>query len=81
MSDTTLLIRPVTAVDDDRLWAMLEPVFRAGDTYALDPAINRAEALAWWRGGTHRAFMLEDGGWALGTYYICPNQQGGGAHV
>ena len=81
MSDTTLLIRPVTEVDDDRLWMMLEPVFRAGDTYAIDPAISRADALAWWRGGTHRAFMLEDGGQALGSYYICPNQQGGGAHV
>lgn len=81
MSDQTLLIRPVTEADEDRLWEMLEPVFRAGDTYALDPAISRADALAWWRGGTHHAFILEDGAQALGTYYICPNQQGGGAHV
>ncbi|WP_342715486.1 GNAT family N-acetyltransferase [Natronohydrobacter thiooxidans] len=81
MNDPNLLIRPVTAADDDRLWAMLEPVFRAGDSYALDPAISRADALNWWRGGTHRAFMLDDGVQSLGSYYICPNQQGGGAHV
>ena len=60
---------------------MLEPVFRAGDTYAIDPAISRADALAWWRGGTHSAALAEAGGVALGSYYICPNQQGGGAHV
>lgn len=84
MSETDqdgLVIRPVTDTDDPALWAMLEPVFRAGDTYAIDPAINRADALAWWRGGTHGAFLLEDGARALGSYYICPNQQGGGAHV
>jgi ribosomal protein S18 acetylase RimI-like enzyme len=27
-------------------------------------------------------FVMEDGtGRAMGSYYICPNQQGGGAHV
>lgn len=81
MSEPTLLIRPVTEADDDRLWSMLEPVFRAGDTYALDPSISRADALNWWRGGTHQAFILDDGVQPLGTYYICPNQHGGGAHV
>ena len=60
---------------------MLEPVFRAGDTYAVDPAITRDDALTYWCGGTHTAYIAERGGAALGSYYICPNQQGGGAHV
>ena len=60
---------------------MLEPVFRAGDTYAVDPGIGRDAALDFWCGGTHRAFMAEAEGVALGSYYICPNQGGGGAHV
>ena len=60
---------------------MLEPVFRAGDTYAIDPAITRDAALAFWCGGTHSAFVAEKDGAALGSYYICPNQQGGGRHV
>ncbi|MCH8466412.1 MAG: GNAT family N-acetyltransferase [Roseinatronobacter sp.] len=61
---------------------MLEPVFRAGETYAIDRTISREAALTWWRSGTHQAFVMEDGaGKALGSYYICPNQQGGGAHV
>ena len=28
-------IRPATRADDDAIWAMLEPVIRGGDTYAL----------------------------------------------
>jgi GNAT superfamily N-acetyltransferase len=78
---TDVQIRPATEADDPALWAMLKPVFRAGDTYAIDPAIARADALAWWRGGTHSAYLVQDGGTVLGSYYICPNQQGGGAHV
>ena len=74
-------IRPVLAADHPALWAMLEPVFRAGDSYAIDPAICREDALEFWCGGTHRAYLAEADGQALGSYYICPNQQGGGAHV
>ena len=74
-------LRLATEADHPALWSMLEPVFRAGDTYAVDPGIGREAALAFWCGGTHRAFVAEaDCEW-LGSYYICPNQQGGGAHV
>lgn len=58
---------------------MLEPVFRAGDTYAIDPAISREDALAYWT--AHHTYVAEDDGTPLGTFYIRPNQQGGGAHV
>lgn len=72
-------IRPAVDTDEDALWAMLEPVFRAGDTYAIDPDISRDDALAYWC--AHRAYVAEAGGDLLGTFYIRPNQQGGGAHV
>ena len=78
---TEITLRPATEADHPTLWSMLEPVFRAGDTYAIDPSISRAEALEFWCGGTHRAFVAEAEGQALGSYYICPNQGGGGAHV
>lgn len=71
------MIRAAEAVDDDVLWAMLEPVFRAGETYCLPRDIARAEALAFWHAG-HEVFVAGDG---LGTYYVGPNQKGGGAHV
>ncbi|TQM93218.1 acetyltransferase (GNAT) family protein [Roseinatronobacter monicus] len=74
-------IRPIKDAEYPSLWAMLEPVFRAGDTYAIDPAISRADALDWWCKGTHRAFVATVEDKVLGSYYICPNQQGGGAHV
>jgi ribosomal protein S18 acetylase RimI-like enzyme len=74
-------IRPATNADADTLWAMLAPVFRAGETYAVDPAISREDALALWCDGTHSAYLTARDGAVLGSYYICPNQQGGGAHV
>ncbi len=60
---------------------MLMPVFRAGETYCVDPAISRADALDYWLGGSHSAFLASDADTPLGTYFLCPNQQGGGAHV
>lgn len=78
---TDVKLRPATDADHAALWAMLEPVFRAGDTYAIDSDIAAADALAYWCGGSHAAFVAEAGDKALGTYYMCPNQGGGGAHV
>lgn len=72
-------IRPATPADHDMIWSMLEPVFRAGDTYAFDPAISREEALAYWT--AEHSYIAEANGAALGTYYIRRNQKGGGSHV
>jgi GNAT superfamily N-acetyltransferase len=76
---TTVSIRPAAPADADALWAMLEPVFRAGDTYAIDPGVSREGALAYWT--AHHAYVAEENANPLGTFYIRPNQQGGGAHV
>ncbi len=74
-------IRPCHADDADALWAILEPVLRAGETYALPRDWTRAEALAFWCGPPHRAFVAEEAGMVVGTYYLQANQRGGGAHV
>jgi len=76
-----LHVRPVEPADHSEIWAILEPVFRAGDTYTIDPDISRAEALAYWLGASHGTFVAEMGGRILGTYYLKANQGGGGAHV
>ena len=76
-----VLLRPAISEDEPALWSMLEPVFRAGETYAIDPAISREDALDWWCRGTHRAYVATVQDKVRGSYYICPNQQGGGAHV
>ena len=74
-----LAIRAATPTDHDALWSMLRPVFRAAETYAIDPEISRGDALAYWTGS--HAYIAEENGRPLGTFYIRRNQQGGGSHV
>ncbi|QBY02821.1 GNAT family N-acetyltransferase [Rhodophyticola sp. CCM32] len=76
-----MIIRPCKDTDKQALWRILEPVFRAGDTYTIDPDVSETDAIAYWCGPTHQTFIAEDETGPLGTYFICPNQGGGGAHV
>ena len=76
----TITIRHALAQDADAIWAMLEPVFRAGDTYSVDRDINRADALSYWQSPENTVFVAE-AATPLGTYFIRPNQGGAGAHV
>ena len=78
---TELNIRPAKPEDADGLWGMLEPVFRAGDTYLIDPDISRFDAVAYWMGASHGVFLAEGNDGCLGTYYLKRNQGGGGSHV
>ena len=41
---SSLQIRPYEPADWPAVWALLEPVFRAGETFPHDPAISEAEA-------------------------------------
>ena len=77
----SVTLRPVSDADGDALWGLLAPVFRAGDTYAIDRDIARQEALAYWCGPPRRVFVAEHAGDILGSYYIVRNQAGGGTHV
>ena len=64
------------------LWAMLAPVFRAGETYAVDQDICEDAARRLWLAAPRATYLAEDGdGTPLGTYYIKTNAAGGGAHV
>jgi ribosomal protein S18 acetylase RimI-like enzyme len=74
------MIRAATSADGDAIWAILEPVVRAGETYALPRDWSREELLAYWFAPGHDVFVLEDGA-VLGTYFLCANHLGGGAHV
>jgi ribosomal protein S18 acetylase RimI-like enzyme len=74
----TLILRPTHPTDRDALWDMLRPVFRAGDTYAIDPEISKSDALTYWT--SHASFIVGDAT-PRGTFYVRPNQPGGGAHV
>lgn len=74
-------IRAATPADAPAIWRILEPVFRAGETYAVDRDIDERAALDYWLAPTHEAFVAEHGGAILGTYFLHANQRGGGSHV
>ncbi len=76
-----ITLRLVTPEDAEPLWDMLRPVFRAGDTYAVDPEISRDSALAYWTGADCGTWVATHGGQVLGSYYLKTNQPGGGSHV
>jgi hypothetical protein len=69
MNDTPA-IRPATPADDDAIWAILQPVFRAGETYPIPRDISRAEALAYWHSPGHAVFVAVAEDAVVGTYYL-----------
>ena len=79
--NSTVAIRSGAPADDDAIWAILEPTFRAGETYPIPRDISRADALAYWHTPGHTVFVAEDAGIIIGTYYLRANQRGGGGHV
>ncbi len=76
-----MLIRLATLADHDAIWAILEPISRAGETYALPRDWDRETALAYWFSPPHQVFVAEIDGEILGHYFLTPNKLGGGGHV
>ena len=76
-----MLIRPARADDRSAIWSVIGPTIAAGETNAIDRNTTEAEGYAYWLGADNEVFVAEEGGTILGTYYIRPNQGGGGRHV
>jgi len=76
-----VLIRPATDGDADAIWAVMEPIIRAGETYTLPRDMDRDSALAYWLSPEREVFVAEDHAEIVGTYCLQANQKGGGAHV
>lgn len=76
-----VLIRKAAPGDAAAIAAIIVPVIRAGETYALDPDMSEAAAIAYWTGADRESYVAEAGGTILGTYYLRANQAGGGGHV
>lgn len=77
------MLRVRAAVDADTpfIWKILEPIIRAGDTYALPRGLTRDDALAYWSSNHHDVFVADESGEVVGTYSLRANQNGGGSHV
>lgn len=76
-----MIIRPAEPCDHEAIAAIILPTIREGSTYALDPAMSEADALAYWTAPDKATFVAEEDGVLLGTYYLRANQAGGGNHV
>jgi len=76
-----LTVRAARPDDADAIWAILEPMIRAGDTYTLPREMSREAALAFWFASGHEVFVAEEDGGLVGTYFLRANQAGGGSHV
>lgn len=77
-----LTIRAFNPFDWPGVWAVLEPIVRAGETYVFAPDISEDEMRDIWIKLPAATFVACDAsGRILGTYFIKPNQPGLGAHV
>jgi len=77
-----LQIRPFEPTDWPGVWGLLEPVFRAGESFPHDPSITEAEARTLWVEQSRAVLVALDGnGTVVGSYYLRPNSLYLGAHV
>jgi L-amino acid N-acyltransferase YncA len=77
-----LQLRPFEPADWPGVWGLLEPVFRAGETFPQDPAITEAEAKLLWVDHSQAVTVAVDAaGAVVGTYYLRPNALCLGSHV
>lgn len=77
----TVTIRPASAADRDAIWAILQPIYRAGETYCIPRDITRAEALIDWFADPFTVFVAELGSKIVGTSHVGANRPAGGSHV
>ena len=74
-------IREFKREDWPAVWAMLEPVFRAGETYPQSMDITEEEARAYWVKNATATYVAESEGEIVGSFYLRPNAPTLGAHV
>jgi len=75
-------IRLVAAADWPALWAIVETVFRAGETYAIATDIDEPSAYRYWVEQPAATYVaVDDDGTIVGSYFIKANQSGPGDHV
>lgn len=87
MSDAgALQVREATEADWPALWAIMEPVLRAGETYCWDAELTEAQARVEWLApadSTMQVYVATavPSGAVVGTAQLHANRGGGGSHV
>jgi len=75
------MIREITKTDFEVFWPTFERVIQAQETYAFDPNMTFEEAFQLWCVSPLKAFVYEDDGIILGSYYLKPNAMGPSKHI
>ena len=63
------------------LWPIIEPIVREGQTYAIASDCSYEEACEYWFRKDNLCYAAFEDRECLGTYYLRPNQSGGGMHI
>jgi L-amino acid N-acyltransferase YncA len=74
-------IREAMAADWPAIWAMFREAAVSGEVFAYDEHTPEEVARKLWVEPPAVAFVAEDEGGVVGTYYVRPNQPGRGNHV
>ena len=75
-------IRKANENDKAAVWQIIKAVLAGGDTYVFDPASSQDAMIEnYWFTAEKYAYVAEENGKILGTYWIKANQPGLGNHV
>jgi len=67
--------------DFDDIWAIWEPIVRDGETYTYPRDTDYETAAQLWMETPQHTYIALINNTVVGTYYLKPNQPGGGSHV
>ena len=76
-----LEVRKAVESDKPAVWQIIKAVIAGGDTYVFDPETPEDEMIAYWFSPEKHVYVAEEGGEALGTYWLKSNQPALGSHV
>jgi RimJ/RimL family protein N-acetyltransferase len=76
-----MTIRPASESDWPAIWELFRRVCAAGDSFAYPADVIEETARKLWFDPPAAAFVADDTGTVVGTYYLRPNQPGRGSHV
>lgn len=75
-------IRRAEAQDFEQIWPILQAIASSAEVFAWPRDVSREMAQQLWMQAPQQlTCVAEQGGRILGSYYVKPNQLGGGAHV
>lgn len=82
MNNASFQIRRATTEDFEQIWPTLQAIAAGGEVFVWPRDISFEQARHLWMELPQAVYVAErDDGVILGSYYVKPNQMGGGAHV